>query len=169
MQDVGEQKLLVLLLVMQADFKHCEYPLELRRLGLSQQLIDGCIDMGAIGGDLLATGSGEQTASRTRVARASGDVIRVEQICEPLIEDLISGKMHLEQELLEKPGRVRAVPLHGARVRHRLHRLIFGAQRRRTPLGFRAHGSESRAPALASLTWKCARERGPGLLAAQPG
>src|ERR1700680_1759052 len=84
----------------------------------------------------------ELAASRPRVPGPGGHVIGVEEICKPLIEDSISREMRTEQELLEKPCRMRAVPFCGARIGHRLHHLILGAKWRGPALGLRAHGTK---------------------------
>ena len=84
--------------------------------------------MRAEGGDLLAVRPRDQPALRPRVARAGRHIIRVEQIGEPLVEDAIAGKVRDQQELLEEPGGMRAMPLGRAGIRHRLHELVLGAQ-----------------------------------------
>ena len=48
--------------------------------------------------------------------------------------------MLAEQELLEEPGGMGAVPFRRAGVRHRLDQLVFGRQRRGPALGLVADG-----------------------------
>ena len=48
--------------------------------------------------------------------------------------------MRHQQELLEKPGGVRAMPFRRTGVRHRLHDLILRAERGRTALGLAPDG-----------------------------
>src|SRR5262249_62432016 len=54
--------------------------------------------------------------------------------------------MRREQELLEEPGGVCPVPLRRTRVRHRLHDLVLGAERRRTAFGLGTHGAKRADP-----------------------
>src|SRR4051812_1054394 len=65
-------------------------------------------------------------------------VVGVEQISEGIAEGLVSGRMRYQDESLEEPGRMRAMPFRGARLRTRLHHLVFGAERRSQSLGHRA-------------------------------
>jgi hypothetical protein len=51
--------------------------------------------------------------------------------------------MHAEQKLLEKPGRVRAMPFRGACVRHGLDQLILRAQGRGAAFGLLADTEKS--------------------------
>ena len=60
MQDVGEQKLLMLLLVVQSDFEDPAYVGKLGAARLCEQMLDRLIDMPAIGRDFLAAGPGQQ-------------------------------------------------------------------------------------------------------------
>jgi hypothetical protein len=136
----------MLLLVVEADLQDAQH---LRKLGLVHrryQSLDGGVDMGAKIGNLGAVRPREEPALRSRVARAGGDVIGIEQIGELRVERPVAGKLRDQQELLEEPGGMRPVPLGGARIGHRLHHLVFGTKRRRTPLGLRAHGAKGRAP-----------------------
>jgi hypothetical protein len=55
------------------------------------------------------------------------------------MEGLVSGAMIAEQELLEKPGGMGAVPFRGARIRHGLNELIFGREGGSALLGFISH------------------------------
>ena len=109
-QDIGEQQFLVLLLVMQADLQNREDARRVRRRHLLDQPLDRRIDMGAIAGDVRAVRPGDQAALRAGVARPGGDVIGVEQERKTLIENLVAGIVRHQQELLEEPGDVGAVP-----------------------------------------------------------
>ena len=150
-QDIGEQELLVLLLVMEPDLENPQDLRKLAILGPGKQPLDRRIDVGAEGRDVLAVRPREQPPSRPRMTRASRHIIGVEKIGEALIEDAIAGQMRHQQELLEKPGRMRAMPFGRARIGHRLHHLILRAERRRAALGFRAHGAEGIAPGDARI------------------
>src|SRR5439155_6459365 len=145
-QDVGEQKLLMLLLVMQPDLENTQHFRQLRVLRALEQSLDGRVDMGAEGGNAFAVRPREEPPPRPRVARPGGDVIGIEEIRELLVEDPITGKMGDQDELLEEPRRVRAMPFGRAGVRHRLHQLVLGAQGSGAMLGLRAHGAEGIAP-----------------------
>jgi len=67
--------------------------------------------------------------------------------------------MRQQEKLLEEPGRMRPVPLGRARIGHRLHHLILGAQRRGAALRFRAHRAERIAPGDPRIarrgSWDC--------------
>ena len=146
MQDVGEQQFLVLLLVMQADLQNREYALRVRRRHLLDQPLDRRIDMGAIAGDVLAVRPGDQAALGAGVARPSGDIIGVEQERKTLIENPVGGIVRHQQELLEEPGDVRAVPFGRRGVGHRLDDLVLGRQRRGALFRLRAHATKGVAP-----------------------
>jgi hypothetical protein len=75
MQDIGNEQLLMLLLVMQADFDNFEYPRCIRRRNLPDQPLDRRIDMGAIGRDVLTIGTRDQTALRPRMPWTGGHII----------------------------------------------------------------------------------------------
>src|SRR5947207_12282086 len=104
-QDVGEQKLLMLLLVMQPDLENTQHFRQLRVLRALEQSLDGRVDMGAEGGNAFAVGPRDESALRPRVARPGRDVVGIEAIRELLIEDPIAGKMGDQEELLEEPSR----------------------------------------------------------------
>ena len=137
MQDIGEQQFLMLLLMMEADLEHA------RKLGKgalghhADQLLHCRIDMRAIVGDALRIRARDQTALRPRVTRAGGDIIGIEQKREVIIEGHVIRHMRLQQELLEEPCGVRAVPLGRTGIRHRLHDLVFRRQTCGTALRFR--------------------------------
>src|SRR5207249_1921096 len=90
--------------------------------------------------------AGRATNPDARGARGGRHVVGIEEIRELLVEDPITGKMGDQEELLEEPSRVRAMPFGRAGVRHRLHQLVFGAQGSGATLGLRAHGAEGIAP-----------------------
>jgi len=94
---------------------------------------------------------GVRGGRHSRVARPGRDVVGIEEISEPPVEDPITGKMRDQEELLEKPGRVRAMPFGRARIRHRLHYLVLGAQGSGATLGLRAHPAEGIAPERAGI------------------
>ena len=150
-ENVGEHQLLMLLLVVQPDLEHAEDFRKCRRFRFGDQPLDRGVHVGAVGGDFFVGRAGDEAALWARVARAGGDVIRVEQEGEARVENLVAGDLLGEQELLEEPGGMRAMPLDRAGVGHRLDDLVLGRERRRAALGLRAHGAERVAPASAQL------------------
>ncbi len=102
--------------------------------------------MGAIAGDLGGVGPGDEAALGSRVPRAGRHVIGIEKEGEAFVESTVGGRVRLEQELLEEPGRVGAVPLGRARVRHRLHDLIFRREQRGAAFGLAAHRAKGLKP-----------------------
>ena len=125
MQDIGDEQFLMLLLVMQADFDNFENARGFRRRHLLDQPLDRRVDMGAIGGDVLAVRPRDQAALRPRMTRTGGDVIRIEQKGKTLVEYLVGRIVRHEQKLLEEPGNVSAMPFRRACIGHRLHDLVF--------------------------------------------
>ena len=102
--------------------------------------------MRAIGCDIVGGRPRDQPALGTRMTRAGGDVIGIEQEGKAFVENFVGRIVRPEQELLEEPGDVRAVPFGRARIRHRLDLLVLGRQRRGARLGFRPHAPEGLAP-----------------------
>ncbi len=73
------------------------------------------------------------------MACADGLVVRVEDVGVLVVEGAIPGGVLTEDERLEEPGDMGAVPLGRAHVRHRLHGLVLCAQNRRQAFGVRTH------------------------------
>ncbi len=122
--EVGEDELLVLLLVLQAQLE------QLGRVRLArEQILDGKVDMASIRENGVEARARKKAALRTRMALADRLVVGVEEHPEGGIENAIAAH-RLEQEGLEKPRGVSEVPLHRARVGHGLQRAILGRQRR---------------------------------------
>lgn len=135
MLDVGEQQFLVLLLMGEAEFEHRRQPLQQCHIGLRQQAFHGRVDMAAIGVDLFGRRPAEQAALRPRLPFAESLVIGIEEVVEAVVEDGIAGKMRPEQEGLEEPGDMGAVPFYRAGIGHRLDLLVFRAERCRQRFG----------------------------------
>ena len=125
MQNVSQHQFLVLLLVMQPDLDDRNDLLQRRRIRALQQPRHRGIDVGTIGRDLLDGRARDQAALRTGVPRAGRHIIGVEQEAEPRVEFAIVGVVRLQQERLEEPGGVGAMPFDRARIGHRLHVLVF--------------------------------------------
>src|SRR5215218_3733276 len=73
------------------------------------------------------------------MAGAGADIIGIEQEGVVGVEDLIAPAVLAEQELLEEPGGMGAVPFCRTGIRHRLDQLVLGAQRGGPPLGLVPH------------------------------
>ncbi len=84
--------------------------------------------MPAVGGDFLGAGAGQMAALVTGVPRSGADIIGIEQEGVIGMERLVPRAVFAEQELLEEPGGMGAVPFRRAGVRHRLDHLIFRSQ-----------------------------------------
>ena len=114
--------------------------------------------MGPERGHVVAIRARDQPALRSGVARAGGEIIGVEEISEPLIEYAIAGEARTQQELLQKPGGMRAMPLGRAGIGHRLHHLVLGGERCCAAFGFRANDAESVPPYDARIVGRGARD-----------
>src|SRR5262249_13102239 len=88
-QDIGEQKLLMLLLGMQPDLEDARDLCELGVGSTCNEALDRGIDVGAVCADLVAVWPGEEPAPRPRMTRPSRHIVRVEEKGEPLVEDPI--------------------------------------------------------------------------------
>ena len=67
----------------------------------------------------------------TGMPGAGADIVGIEQEGVVGVKRLVSRAVFAEQELLEEPGGMGAVPFRRAGVRHRLDQLILGRQRAR--------------------------------------
>ena len=84
--------------------------------------------MPAIGGDLVRARAGQVAALVAGMPGTGADVIGIEQKGVVGVEGLVALAVLAEQELLEEPGGMGAMPFRRARVRHRLDQLVLGAQ-----------------------------------------
>jgi hypothetical protein len=139
-QQVGQQQLLMLLLVLQAELD------ERRRVRrrVAQQRRDARVDVGAPGTHLGERGPRHQPALGPRMARTDPFVVAVVEHTIGRMERREARLEALEHEGLEEPGHMREVPLGRARVGHRLH-LGIGLRQR---LGQREGGGAHRGEAL---------------------
>jgi len=157
-QQVGEDQLLVLLLVVQAQLDQVAGRGGQPR---AQQVGHRLVDMLAVGAHLRQRRARQQAAARPLVARADGVVVRVEQEAEALVEAPVAGAERREHELLEEPGGVREVPLAGARELGGLRRqvgvvqAVDQAQRGGTDFAIgidrRRHGKARREPRVGGV------------------
>ena len=134
-QDVGQHQFLMLLLVIEADFDQRRERPQRVLAGLVEEFHHGGVDMPAVGGDLVGARTGQMAALVAGVARAGADIVGIEQIGVIGVKRLVARAVLAEQELLEEPGGMGAVPFRRARVRHRLDQLVLGRQRRGAALG----------------------------------
>src|SRR5260221_5770070 len=142
---VREDELLVLLLVMQAQF---DQPVGLRGKAVGgEQAEYGLVHMTAIREHFFETRARQEAPVRTRVAIADAVVGGVEQ--DPVLrrENAVTRLVRNQDESLEEPRRVREVPFHRTRVGHRLERAILHGKRRRERAR-RAANREVCCPAL---------------------
>jgi hypothetical protein len=70
----------------------------------------------------------EQASERSWLSWSRCFVVRIEEIRIPFVQCLVTRKIWLEKKGLEKPGRVRKMPLGWARVGHGLHNCILSTQ-----------------------------------------
>ena len=124
-QDVGQQKLLVLLLVIDAELD------QLGRFRVErciEQASERLIDESTIVAHLRDGRPREQPTLGAGLPRTDALIIGVEAIFEALVEHAIAGEEAFQQEGLEEPGGMREMPFGRARVVHGLHDLILIAQ-----------------------------------------
>src|SRR5262249_26856465 len=114
-------------------------------------------DMRPIGSDLLDAGAGQQPSLRARMAWSGGNVVGIEEEGELGVEYLIGPQMRHQQELLEKPGGIRAMPTGRTWIGHGLDDLVCGRQAGGTPLGFAAHAAKRIAPTRSLVGGGCRR------------
>ena len=105
-----------------------------------EELDHGGVDMPAIGGDFIGARAGQVAALVAGVPGTCADVIGIEQKRVVGVEGLVALAVLAEQELLEEPGGMGAMPFGRAGVRHRLDELVLGAQGRGPALGLAADG-----------------------------
>ena len=136
---VHQDQFLMLLLVMQPEFDQRRD----RRIVPGEKIRHRRGDVVPIGHHLGHARPRDEAALRPRMPRSNGLVIGVEEIFERRIERPVSRRVRAQQEGLEEPGRVREMPLGRARIRHRLHGLVFRRERFRELFGEGADGEEA--------------------------
>src|SRR5579863_8488259 len=133
----------MLLLMVETDLDQWRDGGKLLVAGFVQELYGRCVDMTAIGGDFLGARPGQVTALVTGMPGAGADIVGIEQEGIVGMKWLVSPAVFAEQELLEEPGGMGAVPFRRARVRHRLDELVFRGQRGSAALGLISHRKKS--------------------------
>ena len=141
-QDVGQHQFLMLLLVIEADFHQRRDRRERVLAGLVKEFHHGRVDMPAIGGDFVGAGAGQMAALVAGMPRSGADIIGIEQKGIVRMKRLVALAVFAEQELLEEPGGMGAVPFRRAGVRHRLDQLILRRQGGGAALGLVSDGKE---------------------------
>ena len=134
-QDVRQHQFLMLLLVVEADLDQRRDRLQCVVAGLLKEFHHCGVDMPAVGGDFLNAGAGQMAALVAGVPRSGADIVGIEQEGVVGVKRLVSPTVLAEQELLEEPGGMGAVPFRRAGVRHRLDQLVFRRQGRGAALG----------------------------------
>ena len=131
MQCIGEQQLLMLLLVMETEFQRGRDRGPALVVAARDQLADVQVDVLPVGADLIERRPRQQAPLRSRMARAEAFVIRVEEVVVAVVERLVARQVRAQQQGLEEPARVGLVPFGGTGVLHRLGGLVLGGQRLR--------------------------------------
>ena len=75
-----------------------------------------CVDMAAIGDDVVQPGTRDQSALRARMLVADRVVIRIEQHAKRRMEWPVPGNVRHQHEGLEEPAGVRQMPFDRARI-----------------------------------------------------
>ena len=93
-----------------------------------EQVFHGLVDELAVAGHLGDARAGDQPAFGAGVPIAERLVVRVEDVGEGVVVGAVGLGVRPQDEGLEEPGDMGPMPFRGADVRHRLHRLVLGAQ-----------------------------------------
>ena len=123
MQDVGQQKFLMLRFMVAAEFD------QIAR-GIGEHREQRRIDMGTISADIVERGPRQHPPLRAGMAIPLAVIIAVEQIMISRVENLIPRHMVAQDEGFEKPCGMRQMPFGGRRIGHRLDRGVGIRQRR---------------------------------------
>jgi hypothetical protein len=142
-QHIGQQQLLVLLFVLQTQFKQGADVGQAGRLGLLQKPQHTLLHRRAIGLDLGQRWPCQQTPLRARVLLAHRLVVAVEKRLEGRVVRFELRLKTFQHKGFKKPGGVRQVPFAGAGVRHGLHLGIGFAQGGGQCQSLRAHLGEA--------------------------
>ena len=127
-QDVGQQQLLMLLFMLQAE-RHDRAQLRVAGMG-AQQRLNALVNVAPVLQYLAQRGARQQAATRSRVLVADRVVVGVEQHPKGRMKRQEAAFALLQYKGFKKPGRVGQVPLGRTGIGHRLHAAVFGRQRR---------------------------------------
>ena len=148
-QDIGEDQLLVLLLVIQPELDQESGCFQRGRRRVAKEGKHGGVHMFAVGVNLGQAGPRQHPAMRPRMARTERFVIGIEQMRVARIERAVTRRMGRKHDRLEKPAGVREVPFDRTRVGHGLDALVLGGQARGQCKTVRAHIAKAGGNALA--------------------
>ena len=127
MQHIGQQQLLVLLLVLQSQFdqgqEHCTVQPRL------QQNLHTLVNVGTVCQHLSKRRPREQPALGAWMFGTDTVVVGVEKHPERRVVRLKPGRVRFQHKGLKKPGGMRQMPFDRARVWHGLRAAILGRQR----------------------------------------
>ena len=132
--EVRQQKLLVLLLVVQAEFEERGDRGDCSLAGSLQQGEHPLVDHPAVGVHLGDGRPRQEPAGRPRPPVADRVVVRVEQKAVERVERPKVRRVGREDERLEEPGGVCQVPLRRTAVGHRLELIVLRLEWRAQPL-----------------------------------
>ena len=123
MEDVHQDKLLVLLLMSQTKRDQIG--------GFSwdtagEEAFHRGVHMGAVAQHIGRGGARQKSASGPRMPIAHRLIIRIEQVAEAGVEHLVAAQIRCENKRFEEPARVSEMPFHRTGVGHGLGLLVFG-------------------------------------------
>lgn len=134
--DVGDQELLMLLLVMQPDAQTLGDGRPIDRGTVLDQPEHRLVDMMPIVVDLRDRRPGQETSLGPRPEAGSGLlVVAIEEVLETRVEDPVAGQEGTQQEGLVEPGDMRQMPLRRARLDPCLKHIVFDRERLAQLLG----------------------------------
>src|SRR6185503_6840430 len=125
-EDIGQEKLLMLLLVIDAELDE----LQCRRRKARKSALQRFVNVSAIGANLVERGTAKHSPLRARVPWPFCLVIAVEQEAPILVEWQVSRRVIPKDEGLEEPGGMREVPFGRRGIREGLNRRVGIAERR---------------------------------------
>src|SRR6266702_8869746 len=129
MFDVRNHQFLMLLFMLQTQYKDGRNCCQLSLIELFQQVKDVLIDIAAVPVGLLDGGPGDQTAIGSAVPFSQRVVVGIKQVRILWMKGLVTRNCWKKQEGLEKPVDVGEMPLGRADIWHRLNDVIFGDKR----------------------------------------
>ena len=136
-QDVGQDQLLVLLLVREPEGDQGPDLFQPPLVEASQQLDHAAVHGTPIRRDLVGAGPRQDPTPRTRMTWTDRVIVRVEEVAIVLVDG--GHPRWSEQELLEEPAGVGTMPLGRARIWHGLQLLVFRGQGQSKRFGAGSH------------------------------
>jgi hypothetical protein len=108
--EIGQEQLLMLLLVVQAEHDALDRIRVARWIDARDQCGHVVIDVRTVRRDVFYCRARQKTTQRAREKRADRLIVRVEQIAVLRMECTIARQQRQQQEVLEEPRRVRKMP-----------------------------------------------------------